>query len=126
MNKPDNKRYQKVILKGNFRRYLSAGVILQTNGKEDQSEHAHGSYRGLLFDPRWKAKRLSILQRDQHSCMICKIGISLQVHHRQYHYSKANNHFKPPWDYNDNLLITLCEKCHQKGHRQYKVPTIYI
>jgi hypothetical protein len=31
-----------------------------------------------------------------------------------------------PWDYTDNLLITLCEKCHQKGHKQYKVPTIYI
>ena len=79
-----------------------------------------------FFDPEWKAKREEILQRDSNSCVICKRNNELQVHHRQYHFIIRENQFKPPWDYHESLLITLCESCHKRGHNKYKVPTINI
>lgn len=120
-------RYRYFPSKGMYRQYTSSKskeLIEEASKTTEQS--FHGSYKGLLFDPRWKAKRLSILVRDSGCCTICKSNTSLQVHHRQYHFFNKSNAFKPPWDYDDILLITLCERCHQKGHRQYKVPTIYI
>lgn len=31
----------------------------------------HGSYRELLFDERWREKRMHILERDGYKCAIC-------------------------------------------------------
>lgn len=93
------------------------------NVTNDETTLNHGGYGATLFDPRWKAKRKEILERDQNKCVNCKEEKKLQIHHRQYHFSKILNGFKNPWDYNNYLLITLCEDCHQKGHRLYKVPT---
>lgn len=87
---------------------------------------SHGGYGAALFDPRWKSKRKEILERDHNQCVICKGSNSLQVHHRQYHFSQTLNVFKNPWEYDNSLMITLCERCHQKGHRLYKVPIKYI
>jgi hypothetical protein len=87
---------------------------------------SHGSYGALLFDQRWKVRRLEILERDHHKCCNCGSANSLQVHHRQYHYITAEQRFKTPWNYPDNLLISLCEKCHSRGHVLYKVPIIKI
>ncbi|MCD8740183.1 hypothetical protein LT679_06170 [Mucilaginibacter roseus] len=87
---------------------------------------AHGTYGGLLFDERWKSKRAQILLRDQNKCIICKRSEELQVHHRQYHFNKNQNQFSPPWQYPNNLLITLCKSCHQRGHAKFKVPTLSI
>lgn len=86
----------------------------------------HGGYGATLFDPRWKSKRKEILLRDGNKCVICKSEENLQVHHRQYHFSRTLNEFKNPWEYSNNLMITLCENCHQKGHRLYKVPTKFV
>tara|TARA_R110000787_G_scaffold48953_5_gene117549 strand:- start:349 stop:669 length:321 start_codon:yes stop_codon:yes gene_type:complete len=86
----------------------------------------HGSYGALLFDKRWKEFRMKIIERDSHSCRVCKTKEKLQVHHRQYHFSRKLRKHKKPWEYPKNLLITLCEKCHQKGHQLFKVPTKYI
>lgn len=86
----------------------------------------HGVYGATLFDPRWKAKRKEILGRDGNRCTICKSDKKLQVHHRQYHFSRILNTFRDPWEYSHSLMITLCESCHQRGHRLYKVPTKYI
>ena len=93
---------------------------------EDYAILKHGSYNALLFDPRWKEKRLLILQRDNNSCVVCKSKEDVQIHHRQYHFLRKYKAFKKPWDYSDSLLITLCRKCHQKGHQIYDVPTKYI
>lgn len=87
---------------------------------------AHGTYRELLFDKRWQGKRNEILARDNGECVICKRKDTLQVHHRQYHFVKNLQKFKAPWDYESHLMITLCERCHSKGHRKYKVPNIYV
>lgn len=94
---------------------------------EDIDEtNTHGTYGATLFDARWKSKRQHILDRDQNRCVNCQGTETLQVHHRQYHFSQSLNSFLNPWEYKDELLITLCKRCHQTGHRQYKVPTKYI
>lgn len=85
----------------------------------------HGSYGSLLFDSRWRDKRSVILIRDKNSCVICGLSENLQVHHRQYEYVTALKKFKAPWEYADNILITLCNSCHQRGHSKFKVPIIY-
>lgn len=89
-------------------------------------EIPHGTYGALLFDERWKSRRGEILFRDGRSCVICKGKEDLQVHHRQYHFIKSASKFKPPWDYADHLLLTLCKSCHNRGHSKFKVPTIAI
>jgi len=101
---------------------------LPIKGKETLNSNfpVHGSYGHLLFDDRWRVKRNIILQRDKNQCIICFDTQELQVHHRQYHFIAAVNQFKPPWEYDDHLLITLCKNCHQRGHSKFKVPTLSI
>ncbi|RFZ86033.1 HNH endonuclease [Mucilaginibacter terrenus] len=91
-----------------------------------KSASSHGSYGSLLFDERWRAKRALIIKRDHNKCVNCQSSDELQVHHRQYHFIKNINQFKPPWDYHSSLLITLCKRCHNKGHNKFKVPNISI
>ncbi len=87
---------------------------------------AHGSYAGLLLSTEWRDKRKEILKRDQNKCRICNSTEELQVHHRQYHYSLVLRKFRKPWEYPNNLLISLCKKCHKKGHNKFEVPVKYI
>lgn len=95
---------------------------------ESQNENlpAHGTYGELLFDERWRKKRQIILFRDRNRCVLCTNKDNLQVHHRQYHFLSQLQQFKPPWDYEDHLLITLCKSCHNRGHNKFKVPTLSI
>lgn len=79
-------------------------------------------YSALLKDIRWKAKRSLVLKRDQKKCRVCGVESSLQVHHRQYHFSKMLDKKLDPWEYPIRLLITLCKNCHQRGHTQYRIP----
>jgi 5-methylcytosine-specific restriction endonuclease McrA len=104
----------------------AAQVLAAPSEEQKARPQFHGSYGGLLFDPRWKAKRAEILQRDNDCCIICRDSVDLQVHHRQYHYVEQANAFRMPWDYPDQLLITLCKSCHNRGHAKFKVPTLII
>jgi hypothetical protein len=71
------------------------------------------NYSDKLKDPRWQKKRLEILQRDNFKCRVCNDSKStLHVHHIYYHEDNKN-----PWDYSNNLLITLCDKCHELEHK---------
>ena len=64
-------------------------------------------YAQKLRDPRWQKKRLEILKRDEWTCQKCfDSGSTLAVHHRDYLLNTD------PWDYPNDLLITLCEECH--------------
>lgn len=85
-----------------------------------------GSYGALLFDPRWRAKREEILKLDNYKCVICGSTDELQVHHRQYHFVERLGVKKMPWDYDNIYLITLCKKCHERGHNRYDIPMKYI
>ena len=66
------------------------------------------TYSEKLKDPRWQRKRLEIMNRDNFTCHICgDTRTTLHVHHRMY--ARGCD----PWEYPDNHLITLCEKCHE-------------
>ena len=67
-------------------------------------------YGKLLRDPRWKVRRLEILERDNNTCSTCGSNENLQVHHKFYEE-------KSPWEYSDDELITMCIDCHKKQHR---------
>lgn len=79
-------------------------------------------YSGLLKDPRWKAKREVVLKRDRKKCRVCGVETGLQVHHKQYHYSRMLDKMLDPWEYPVRFLITLCKSCHERGHTCYRVP----
>jgi 5-methylcytosine-specific restriction endonuclease McrA len=79
-------------------------------------------YREFLQTEEWKRRRNEILTRDGHACRNCGSTALLHVHHRQYHRDAVTRRILPPWDYTDHLLITLCERCHQKGHERYYIP----
>ena len=67
-----------------------------------------GTYSDKLKDLRWQKKRLKILERDNWRCANCLDDKStLHIHHRIY---IGNN---DPWDYENDTLVTLCEKCHE-------------
>jgi hypothetical protein len=120
--------------KGRYTTLNTSRYLILTYGRESilepeeeaYQEEAHGTYGALLFDKRWKEKRNEILTRDNNKCVICNRDEKLQVHHRQYQYIKALKKFKAPWDYENHLLITLCESCHSRGHNKFKIPNVYI
>lgn len=126
---PTFSRYRHIRFKSTntYRRYVrkedelhSAKATADTNNIP-----AHGPYGALLFRSEWRIKRSAILSRDK-CCVICHAKFDLQVHHRQYHFVVRERKFKLPWEYSDNLLITLCSSCHKRGHSKFKVPTINV
>lgn len=56
----------------------------------------------------WKAVRTAILARDRSRCAVCGAHGHLHVHHIDR---------DPTNDVPDNL-ITLCETCHARAHRE--------
>ncbi|MEK6880250.1 MAG: hypothetical protein AABY22_11605, partial [Nanoarchaeota archaeon] len=73
------------------------------------------TYAEKLKNPKWQKLRLKILERDNFQCQNCLDNTkTLHVHHLDY----ING--KEPWDYPNEYLLTLCEKCHEdvKQERQ--------
>jgi hypothetical protein len=71
-------------------------------------------YSNLLQDPRWKAKRIEILKRDNFTCLHCSANnTTLHIHHTKYS--------GLPWEIDNKYLKTLCEKCHNKEHKNDKI-----
>lgn len=65
-------------------------------------------YQELLKDPKWISKRNQILSRDKNTCQFCGCQYRyMQVHHKRYIRGLK------PWEYEDNDLITLCDRCHE-------------
>jgi hypothetical protein len=74
---------------------------------------ARATYSEKLRDPRWQKKRLEIMQRDNFTCQRCQsTADTLAVHHLSYERGKA------PWDYPNEVLVTLCEHCHTYEREQ--------
>jgi len=70
-----------------------------------------GSYSAMYRDPRWQKKRLEIMERDEFRCCSCgATDKTLNVHHAYYEKGKK------PWEYDNKMLLTLCEDCHEKWH----------
>jgi hypothetical protein len=69
------------------------------------------NYSEQLKSPLWQRKRLKIMERDNFQCKVCESkSKQLTVHHFQY---KSN---AMAWDYENSMLITLCNDCHKKTH----------
>lgn len=69
------------------------------------------SYSEKLRDPRWQRRRLEILERDCFTCVECRReDLELHVHHIRYIRGRD------PWDYPEELLVTLCAECHDRIH----------
>jgi DNA-directed RNA polymerase subunit RPC12/RpoP len=81
-------------------------------------------YEELLKLPQWKNKRHSILERDGYKCKYCGSKQFLNVHHK-YYLKYPNNQMIPPWKYNDDALITLCNNCHKKVHQKNIIKVYY-
>ncbi len=66
-------------------------------------------YSDKLRDPRWQKKRLEIFNRDNFSCTNCGDSTKeLHIHHEKY--------IGEPWEAPNELLKTLCDKCHKGEH----------
>lgn len=73
------------------------------------------TYAQKLRDPRWQEKRLRVLDRDKFKCQRCPNDKrEVQVHHFDY------LSFIDPWDYPMDMLITLCDVCHDKEKLRWK------
>lgn len=83
------------------------------------------TYAEKLKDPRWQKKRLQIMNRDGFKCQKCfNDQRTLHVHHKKYEQGLE------PWEYDTELLITLCESCHEgeglmKGASNELVEVLY-
>lgn len=87
--------------------------------------HKYQSYDDLLKTDEWKNKRDKILKRDNYTCKHCgKTNGILQVHHKYYNVYPNGTRPKP-WDYPDDVLITLCDDCHKRVHQNKKIKTYY-
>ncbi len=64
----------------------------------------------LLETVEWNELRLRFLVKCGCHCSECGDICNLQVHHRYYVKGKL------PWDYPDDALVPLCEKCHSEFH----------
>lgn len=82
------------------------------------------SYKEDLDDERWKEKREKILERDGHKCRWCGRSENLQVHHKYYNKYPDGSRVRA-WDYPDNALMVLCDRCHKKYHSKYQVKSYY-
>lgn len=72
-------------------------------------------YEDQLLDPRWKAKRQEIIDRDWGMCQKCMTSKNLDVHHKQYITGRM------AWEYEDFYLITLCRTCHLEEHQTKEI-----
>lgn len=71
-------------------------------------------YKEQVNDPRWVERSREIMKRDNFTCQLCgKSNTKLNVHHIKY--IKGKDY----WDYPEELLMTVCEVCHQKIHGKY-------
>ena len=81
-------------------------------------------YEALLKTDEWHDKRKEILERDGYKCKWCGSPNNLQIHHRYYE-KYPNGEKVKPWDYPNEALITLCDECHKKAHKKYKIKSYY-
>ena len=71
------------------------------------------TYKEQLHDRRWQIKRNKILDRDKGECQNkrCEYkhdtSVLIEVHHLDYLPDTM------AWDYPDDMLISLCSKCHE-------------
>jgi 5-methylcytosine-specific restriction endonuclease McrA len=117
---------QQITTDNNHAKSLRTGSATLHQHNNNGSEKSRDTYRKKLQQIEWQTKRQQILKRDGFKCRNCNSTKLLQIHHRQYHISKNSQIKKDPWSYQDKYLITLCNVCHENGHKKYKVTSFKI
>lgn len=69
-------------------------------------------YREERHTNEWQRKSGHIKERDNYTCRLCGCSDKyVHVYHRFYDYDRYY------WEYPDDVLVTLCEDCHNKEHK---------
>lgn len=69
-----------------------------------------------IKDPRWQKKRLQVLELHDFKCEICgNTENELHVHHSRYIKNRMY------WEYDNDVLMCLCSKCHERIHKKTQV-----
>lgn len=69
------------------------------------------AYSDDIKNGNWQQKRLEIMQRDNFQCLCCHEPFQLNVHHLYYEPNKKI------WEYDNECLVTLCDRCHNILHK---------
>jgi 5-methylcytosine-specific restriction endonuclease McrA len=69
------------------------------------------AYSDDIKSGKWQRLRLKVMNRDQFKCLACKTENNLNVHHLYYESGRKI------WDYDIESLVTLCDDCHNKLHK---------
>jgi 5-methylcytosine-specific restriction endonuclease McrA len=69
------------------------------------------TYQEQLLTLEWSELRFKILVRDLFMCQFCDSHNMLNVHHLFYIKNRM------AWEYNQNMLITLCSIHHKLEHK---------
>lgn len=72
-------------------------------------------YSENLKNGNWQKRRVDILQRDNFKCTVCGSNEFLDIHHVDYITGTR------AWEYPNDMLKTLCRKCHEKEQPRFKV-----
>ena len=129
LNKNRKRKFLKQEQKNNIKSSTVIAVAESLRHPEKQKNNIKSStsvtYKQLLTRNEWKEKVEKIKARDNNCCRYCKSKYNLQVHHK--YYLQYPDHEKVlPWEYKDDALITLCDKCHKKWHDTHTIKVYYI
>lgn len=76
------------------------------------------TYQEKLLDRRWQEKKSKIMERDKFQCQnhncTSQDNSTLHVHHLYYLWHD-------PWDVTDDMLTTLCDKCHKEEDERWQL-----
>jgi hypothetical protein len=78
------------------------------------------TYYEKLKDPRWQKLRLEVFERNKWTCFDCGAK-DRQLHAHHAYYEKGLE----PWDYDANMIMCLCDKCHTRRHSAIEIITSY-
>ena len=69
------------------------------------------TYADNFKKPEWQKFRLEKLQAADWQCEHCR-SKDEQLHIHHYWYERG----RKPWDYNDEAIAVLCDRCHEDWH----------
>ena len=104
--------------------WLGSYIGIKWINKPTQNLPKEETYNDLLKRPEWQEKRQEILKRDNYKCCYCGSTDKLCVHHKYYLQYPDHQKVKP-WNYPNDALITLCNKCHYGVHKNKQIKVYY-
>jgi len=109
----DRISYTKMLTTDNNNLIIIEGDYVKNKRiNSNRTELLEMDYNKQLQNRKWGEKSIEIRKRDKSKCTKCFSKRNLQVHHTYY----VGFKYLLPWEYPNDSLITLCEKCHHKEH----------